>query len=164
MHHKRSWSYGPSGLLTSGLLTMGLILGPSAQAKELPNCRQPKTNLEKSICQAAVNCNKPVTQLDMNFCSAWDAEVSDRQLNQVYKQLRQQNRQFNNQHSKKRDKYLVDSQLAWLKYRDTHCQWIASRFDGGSAQPMLYSSCLANITQQRTNELQAELDVEKSLH
>ncbi|MGI0494689.1 lysozyme inhibitor LprI family protein [Alkalinema pantanalense CENA528] len=157
MQHKLSWSYG-----LSGLLAMGLVIVPSAQAKELPNCRQPKTNLEKSICQASVNCDKPVTQLDMNFCSAWDAEVSDRQLNRAYKQLRDQYRKQNDQHFKKRDNYLVNSQLAWIKYRDTHCQWIASRFDGGSAQPMLYSSCIATVTQQRTNELQEELDFEQN--
>lgn len=157
MQHKLSWSYG-----LSGLLTLGLVIVPSAQAKELPNCRQPKTNLEKSICQTSVNCENPVTQLDLNFCSAWEAEVSDRQLNQAYKQLRDQYRKQNNQHSKKQDTYLVNSQLAWIKYRDTHCQWIASRFDGGSAQPMLYSSCIGTVTQQRTNELKEELDFEQN--
>lgn len=53
-------------------------------------------------------------------------------------------------------KLLLDTQRAWLKYRDGTCEQAASESFGGSIWPLINSSCLADLTRQRTKEL-AEL-------
>ncbi len=48
---------------------------------------------------------------------------------------------------------LLDTQRAWLKYRDGQCKLAALDSVGGSIWPLINSSCLAQLTRQRTKEL-----------
>jgi Uncharacterized protein conserved in bacteria len=48
------------------------------------------------------------------------------------------------------------SQQEWLKYRETHCQWIASQFEGGTFQPLYYSLCLERVARARIRQLRAD--------
>ena len=93
------------------------------------------------------NCKNPQTQLDMNLCEGQRAQAADRQLNQVYQQVRAKYRG-----TSQADK-LVDAQLAWIAFRDRECQFAAARFEGGSMAPMVKSGCLARLTVTRTQEL-----------
>lgn len=94
------------------------------------------------------NCRNPQTQSEMNFCAAQSAQAADRRLNQVYQQIR-----ANYKNSATADQ-LVDAQLAWIKFRDTSCTAERDRFRGGSMAPMIYSNCIARLTNQRVKDLQ----------
>jgi uncharacterized protein YecT (DUF1311 family) len=102
-----------------------------------------------------VDCRNPTTQMAMNVCADRSAKQSDRQLNIAYKKVQRQYRQDSRD---LRLTKLTDAQLAWIKYRDTTCDWKASKYSGGSIAPMIYSNCLDQLTQQRTQELLADLE------
>ncbi|MEG3176360.1 lysozyme inhibitor LprI family protein [Sphingomonas sp. RB3P16] len=50
---------------------------------------------------------------------------------------------------------LLESQRAWLKYRDTQCVVEGGVYAGGSMQPMVSAQCRATLTRARTAQLKA---------
>lgn len=48
---------------------------------------------------------------------------------------------------------LLDSQRAWLKFRDAQCAIEGAEFEGGSMQPMTVAGCKARLTNERTGQL-----------
>lgn len=94
------------------------------------------------------NCQSPETQTEMNICAGRDTEVADRRLNQVYKQLQAK---VSDSQSKKE---LVDAETAWIKFRDRDCQFAAGLNRGGSIASMVQSQCVADLTRQRTKQLE----------
>ena len=97
------------------------------------------------------NCDNPQTQLEMNACAGISYQNADRKLNQVYQQL------LPNVSARRKPK-LVAAQQAWLKFRDASCVFERSEVEGGSMAPMIYSGCLATVTEQRTKDLERYLD------
>ncbi|MFE1745101.1 lysozyme inhibitor LprI family protein [Coleofasciculus sp. H7-2] len=96
------------------------------------------------------NCNNPQTQGEMNACAGIAYQNADRRLNQVYRQL------LPKLPGSRRQK-LISAQQAWIKFRDANCTFERSEFTGGTMEPMVYSSCLANVTKQRTAQLEQYL-------
>jgi uncharacterized protein YecT (DUF1311 family) len=47
----------------------------------------------------------------------------------------------------------LESQRAWLKFRDAQCVIEAGEFAGGSLQPMARAQCLARLTKERSVQL-----------
>ena len=90
------------------------------------------------------------TQVEMNMDAQKSYETADLELNKTYKVL-----------MKELDPdakvLLKKAQLDWIKYRDSHCAFEGQTYDGGSAQPMVISSCLEAVTKTRTEELKASL-------
>jgi uncharacterized protein YecT (DUF1311 family) len=97
------------------------------------------------------DCQNPTVQAEMNRCASLDAEAADRKLNQIYKQLRSKYK------GTKKEKLLIDAQLAWIKFRDTNCAFALSKYEGGSIASMMGSNCLKRTTEQRTEELESYL-------
>lgn len=97
------------------------------------------------------NCAKATTTVEINECTSRQARVADRQLNQVYQQLRPKI-------SSKQRQRLTQAQLDWIKFRDRTCEYEAGEFEGGTAASFTYSSCLARVTTQRTADLQRYLE------
>lgn len=58
---------------------------------------------------------------------------------------------------KSRKQKLIAAQLAWVKFRDTNCEFERSKYEGGSIAPSIYAGCLENLTKLRTQELQQYL-------
>jgi uncharacterized protein YecT (DUF1311 family) len=52
---------------------------------------------------------------------------------------------------------LKEAQTAWLKYRDTNCDFVADQYKGGSIRPMILGLCLADVTRNRTAELKTQI-------
>jgi uncharacterized protein YecT (DUF1311 family) len=52
---------------------------------------------------------------------------------------------------------LKEAQTAWIKYRDTNCEFVADQHKGGSIRPMIYGLCLAEVTSNRTAELKDQI-------
>lgn len=108
---------------------------------------------------AHANCNQ--VEIDsgnqgaMNECGLDSFQKSDNRLNIVYKKLVAQIQTSSDSKSTKR-KYLdslLKGQRAWLVYRDSHCNLQTLPMEGGSIRPLLYSSCLQELTEERTKQL-----------
>lgn len=46
------------------------------------------------------------------------------------------------------------SERAWLKYRDTNCEFNGNYLKGGSGESLYYSACKLKMTKDRVNELE----------
>jgi uncharacterized protein YecT (DUF1311 family) len=55
-------------------------------------------------------------------------------------------------------KSLLEAQRAWIRYKETHCQSYTNQFKGGSITPLIYYSCLEDLTNIREKQLQAYID------
>ena len=126
-----------ASLLAVGMATPS-IAGPTSAATNLQLAQRP-------------NCNNPQTQSEMNICASIAYQNADRKLNQVYRQLLPKL-------SAARKQKLITAQQAWIKFRDSSCEFERSAYEGGSLAPMIYGFCLANVTEQRTKDLQRYLE------
>ena len=125
---------------------------PKPDAVPATDPETPSTDPETSTpasgqIELPANCNEPQTQLEMNLCAKAWFEQEDKKLNQFYQDLRATL-------SSEKQSDLTAAELAWLDFRDANCEFEASQVRGGSMQPTLYFSCLAELTRDRTAELQ----------
>jgi uncharacterized protein YecT (DUF1311 family) len=97
--------------------------------------------------------------MDMNYCAGQDFEKADAELNSVYKQAVESQKQVDKDSAEINPAYvgavqaLRKAQRAWIDYRDGHCEGVGYEAVGGSMQPMLIAGCKAGLTQTRTKEL-----------
>ncbi|UBH29550.1 lysozyme inhibitor LprI family protein [Aeromonas enteropelogenes] len=92
-----------------------------------------------------------MTQAAMNICVMQDYTKADAKLNATYKKLVATL-------DKEQLGRLKTAQRAWITFRDAQCRYEAGVYEGGSIAPLVYSSCLTNLTEQRTTDLLAQLD------
>jgi uncharacterized protein YecT (DUF1311 family) len=95
-------------------------------------------------------CSDPQTQAEMNICADKRFKAADAELNRAYNQLARK------LEAEARAK-LKAAEVSWLKYRDDNCDYEASAFEGGSMQPLIYSSSMERMTKARTAELRGQL-------
>jgi len=95
-------------------------------------------------------CANPQTQSEMTQCAGKAFQAADAVLNQVYQKLAAK---LDGDEKAK----LKEAQTAWLKYRDSNCEFVADQYQGGTMQPMIYSGCLADVTRKRTSELRMQI-------
>jgi uncharacterized protein YecT (DUF1311 family) len=117
------------GVMFVGLMTVASALGQGA--KKAP-------------------CSNADTQAAMNICAGQEYKTADAALNRVYQQLVAKL-------AAEEKVQLKDVQTAWLKYRDTNCEFVADQYKGGSIRPMIHGLCLADVTRNRTSELKAQI-------
>lgn len=91
-------------------------------------------------------CPGSNTQFELNRCAARARDKADAELNKVYRELTKDTG------TTERAK-LRAAQLAWIKFRDAHCDYESVGNLGGSIYPMVYSFCLARVTAERTARL-----------
>ncbi|MFQ2812649.1 lysozyme inhibitor LprI family protein [Aeromonas caviae] len=48
---------------------------------------------------------------------------------------------------------LRTAQRAWIAFRDAQCRYEVGVYEGGSMAPMVHSSCLTQLTEARTKDL-----------
>jgi uncharacterized protein YecT (DUF1311 family) len=108
-----------------------------------------------------VDCDNAMAQIEMNVCADRDYVKADAELNAAYKQAVATAREMDEEVKDLGDQYVgaVDAlkraQRAWIGYRDGQCELEGFGARGGSMEPMLVSSCLAELTRKRTAELVA---------
>jgi uncharacterized protein YecT (DUF1311 family) len=85
-------------------------------------------------------------------CAKKKFEYADNKLNITYKALLAKLRD-NSPDLLKRKKELIESQRAWLKYRDNYCHFVGYLSVPNNASPHEYEECRANITETRVWEL-----------
>ena len=91
------------------------------------------------------------TQAEMNQTAKKDFELADAELNKVYKEVMKLL-------SEKEKQLLIKAQRDWIKFRDSHCEFEANEYEGGSIQPLIYSSCLTERTKDRIKDLKSILE------
>jgi uncharacterized protein YecT (DUF1311 family) len=95
-------------------------------------------------------CADAQSQGEMNICWGKEYKAADARLNDAYKQ-------FAAKLDDEEKAQLKNAQLAWLKYRDVNCEFVADQYKGGSMRPMIAAICLADVTNTRTTELKAQM-------
>ena len=90
-----------------------------------------------------------VTQSEMNACAQDALQQADAALNASYRRL---TARLSGTPAAARS--LVEAQRAWIRFRDTECDFATIGYEGGSIRPMLTSQCLEGMTRQRTAELE----------
>lgn len=95
-------------------------------------------------------CANPQTQYEINQCAGRDYRAADALLNQTYKRLMAVL-------DDEEKAQLKEAQTAWLKYRDSNCEFEGDQYKGGSMRPAVYASCLATMTTKRTTELKTQI-------
>ena len=93
---------------------------------------------------------RDMSQQAMNMCAGDAYQRADKALNLQYAAVM---KAYGDDAEAKA--LLLDSQRAWLKYRDGQCQLEAFDSRGGSIWPLINSGCLAGMTRERTAELKA---------
>lgn len=109
----------------------------------------------------APDCKAPQTQADMTICAGKDHDKADKDLNAAYQKLRKQladRDKTADASSKGATDALVTAQRAWVAFRDANCALSGFQARGGSMEPMLIASCLADMSSKRAEELKALTD------
>ncbi|NNE50996.1 MAG: DUF1311 domain-containing protein [Sulfitobacter sp.] len=96
----------------------------------------------------AQNCANPITQIDMNQCAQLRYQSADPALNAAWGPAMTFARQIGQQEA------LRGVQRQWISYRDAACTVQASPYKGGSTYPLIWFSCLTDVTETRTRMLQ----------
>lgn len=94
---------------------------------------------------------KAQTQAEMNRTAFTAYNKADAELNKIYKKVI-------GTLDEKQKLLLIKAQKDWLKFRDSHCKFDAEQYNGGSIQPLIYSSCLTEKTEDRISDLKAILE------
>ncbi len=107
-----------------------------------------------------------MSQRQMNDCAAFEYKQADAHLIKVYSRAMQYMAddlaRAQKQGDRSQTKYeqaaiarLKEAERAWLRYRDIQCKAAGQQYDGGSMAPMIYSQCLATLTEHRTADLKS---------
>lgn len=98
-----------------------------------------------------LDCKNPnATPVD-NYCAQLSYQQSDRTLNEVYQNL-------SSKLTDSEKDALTEAQLAWLDYRDQHCDFATREAVGGTGYEGYRNNCLEDLTRDRTEELKVQLD------
>lgn len=102
----------------------------------------------------ADDCANANTQTEMNACAAAQYKTADKELNETYQNALKRA-------APPQRELLKKAQTAWIAVRDADCALISSGTEGGSAQAMFASQCLADKTAEREAFLASLLQCEE---
>ena len=94
------------------------------------------------------------TQNALNAQAGKSSSKADAALNAAYKQLMAR-------YTPDEQAALKASETAWIKYRDADCRFESMGVDGGSAQPMIYSGCVEDLTNERVKHLKYQISCQE---
>ena len=99
-------------------------------------------------------CENSSSQAEAGDCAYREYKAADAELNNIYGRLAAV--------LDAEDKALLkESELAWIKYRDTGCTFESSQYKGGTMRPMIEAFCLTRVTKARTAELKDQLELRR---
>lgn len=110
-----------------------------------------------ALAEEKVDCNNAMTQLEMTTCTNLDWQQADEELNAAYKAAMSKMREtdeFLPEDQRGAAETLREAQRAWIPYRDKACDAYGFQARGGTMEPMLVYGCRAQLTEQRTKELE----------
>ncbi len=100
-----------------------------------------------AAAQVSLDCSNQTTQLDMNFCAKSGWELSDAELNRIWKIVKPQ------ADARGQGDFLLNQQRGWLAVRDSTCEKERDQYAGGSIAPMVYWQCMDRMTINRNAQL-----------
>lgn len=106
-----------------------------------------------STALASSECDDASDQTTMTKCANDKLSEADKHLNKNYKEI--EKRLADDEEAKK---LLITSQRAWVKFRDTECNFSTSATVGGSIHPMMIASCRAQLTTERNKQFEDYLN------
>ncbi len=115
--------------------------------------------LALAAANPALKCDDPQTQIELTMCAGEDAKKADAELNRQWAAtaaiMRAQDKAGYAPKDGRPGYYaaLLEAQRAWIKFRDLECRIEGFSMRGGSAEPMVINSCLAEVTRARTKQL-----------
>lgn len=127
--------------LAGMMLSVTLVIGGAGQKTPTQKSSQASTARKQA-------CADLMTQNEMNRCAQEGYKKADAELNKVYQQTMAK---LSPEHQQK----LKTAQLAWIQFRDAHCDCEAFTFDGGSMQPLIKFTCLDSVTKRRTQQIKS---------
>lgn len=127
------------------------LMGRAEAAKELGVSFEKQAEEIRSI-----EFNDAMTQTEMNIVAAQAYERAERKLEATIAGLKEF---LSPQEIAKLD----ETNAAWRNYQKNHADFLASRYERGSIQPLIYASALESVTIARIVELEAELKELRSL-
>jgi len=104
-----------------------------------------------------IDCDNATVQMELTYCAEKEWEAADKTLNTTYSAAMKAMRAMDADLSadlKGAAEALKEAQRAWVPYRDKACAAAGFLARGGSMEPMLIYSCLAELTEQRTQQLE----------
>jgi len=116
---------------------------------------------QSSAAEPVLDCTNAITQRDMTACAGRDWQQADAELNTQWNQtaahMRQRDAMYDHSHEDRPGfhEQLLAAQRAWVAFRDAHCATEGYLARGGTMEPMLVAHCKAELTRQRTRQLQA---------
>lgn len=104
------------------------------------------------------DCENAMTQTDMNICAGDAYAEADKALNVQWMATKKAAAVWDDlieseDRPRGAEERLLKAQRAWLAYRDSQCEALGFTVEGGTMQPLVVSSCLADLTRKRTEEL-----------
>jgi uncharacterized protein YecT (DUF1311 family) len=108
---------------------LALLLISPAEADDAPNCAEPQTQSEMTIC-----ANKAYEKANADMVALFTTMVAE--SDQVRASL------------------WKESQEAWLKHRDAMCALYGDLARGGTMAGSLYWNCMSDLAKERTGDLQ----------
>lgn len=115
-----------------------------------------------ATAQEDLDCDPNGPQIALNMCAQMEWDDADVELNRVYKLAVAAMKEMDSYQEPANQigvSTLKDAQRAWIAFRDKACEAEAFTFFGGTAAPMIYSSCMARLTEARTADLQIIADI-----
>jgi len=103
------------------------------------------------------NCKDPQTEIDMNTCATRPFNAADARMTRQYRLLAARMKQMDAEEPG----YLaalLESQRAWLKYRETQCRFEGYTTRGGTAESLNADACRKDLTDKRTADLKSLLE------
>jgi uncharacterized protein YecT (DUF1311 family) len=101
-----------------------------------------------------VDCAAATSQVEMTYCATLDFEAADAGLNEAYTAAIEVARDFGGP----QEDLLREAQRAWVAFRDAACSAEGSLYEGGTAQPMVGTACMARLSEARTEDLWSYVD------
>ncbi len=98
---------------------------------------------------AQAGCANSSTQAAMNKCAHNSYKSTDKRMNRVYRMAMKVQKSDHKQALRK-------AQRSWVAFCDNACKSYSHLGDAGSIRPLLYSDCLARLTNERTKMLELQ--------
>lgn len=106
-----------------------------------------------------IDCDNASMQFELNACAHQEYERADAAMNVQWKitsaRMKELDVEFGRNYDKRPGHFetLLAGQRAWLTYRERHCTSEGYAMRGGSAEPMVFSGCMTQLTEARTKQL-----------
>ncbi|MGL5291079.1 MAG: lysozyme inhibitor LprI family protein [Vibrionaceae bacterium] len=103
---------------------------------------------------AATQCYDRDTQFEMNDCALQQFEQAEKKLTITYRKVLAQLEE-------PRASKFKQAQATWQSHRKAECLYQASAYQGGSIYPLIYATCLEQMTLQRYRALAPKKTAQK---